>query len=61
MNWKLKEKIIDKFGTQSDFAQALNNADGVVSKVVRGRRDLDQAEQKRWADLLEADVGDLFG
>ena len=61
MNWLLKTRIVDKYGTQSDFAQALRRPETVVSQVVRCRRTLNVNEQRRWADALEADVNSLFG
>jgi plasmid maintenance system antidote protein VapI len=61
MNWPLRTKIVEKFGTQADFAHAIKSAEAVVSKVIRGRRVLAEEERKRWADALGAEIAELFG
>ena len=61
MNWVLKAKIVERFGTQSDFALALKGHESDVSRVVRGRRTLVAEERQRWADLLGADCTEIFG
>ena len=61
MNWVLKTRIIERFGTQADFAYAIRGAEAVVSKVVRGRRTLSAEERQRWAEVLEVDCKELFG
>ena len=61
MNWKLKEKITEKYGTQSDFAIVLKGHESDVSRVIRGRRSLTDEERQLWADLLEVDRAELFG
>ena len=60
MNWKLKEKIYEKFQNQSDFAHALKVHESNVSQVIRGRRDLDENTQKKWAEVLGDDPQRLF-
>ncbi len=60
MNRKLKAAIVQAYGTQSDFAQAMRCPEAVVSKVVRGRRSLDEEEQTRWAQALAASKEELF-
>ena len=52
VNLKLKARIVERFETQSRFAQALGVSESIVSEVVRGRRNLEDAEQLRWRDLL---------
>ena len=61
MNRKLKARIIEKFGTQADFAQAVKIDETVVSRVVRGRRILQPKIQAQWADVLHSDPCELFG
>jgi len=60
MNRFLKAKIIEKFGTQADFAIAAKVPEPVVSNVVRNRRTLDPPEQRYWARLLESEPEELF-
>ena len=54
-NQKLRAKIIEKYGTASDFAAYLNIREEIVSRVVCGRRQIDEQEQTRWAEALGAD------
>lgn len=61
MNWKLKTKIVERFGTQSDFAMAIKGHEADVSRVIRGRRTLNEVERQRWANLLGADSQEIFG
>ncbi len=60
MNLKLKSAIIGRFGYQVDFAEHLGVTEAVVSRVVRGRRELSKEDQKRWARILGAEPSDLF-
>jgi plasmid maintenance system antidote protein VapI len=38
MNWELKQRIIEEYGSQVDFAQTIKVNETLVSKIVRGRR-----------------------
>ena len=57
----LKLKIIEKFNTQADFAQAIDIDDSFVSKIIRGRRTLDPDKQYIWAKALNSTPRELFG
>jgi hypothetical protein len=61
MNTKLKAKIIEKYGTQADFAQVIATDESIISRVVRGRRGLDANIQAQWAEVLNCKVEDIFG
>ena len=60
MNWLLKKKILEVYGTQADFANAIKTDETLVSRVVRGRRMLSPAIQKIWADVLRCKPKDIF-
>ncbi|MBW2631054.1 MAG: helix-turn-helix transcriptional regulator [Deltaproteobacteria bacterium] len=60
MNRLLKAKIVEKFGTQGDFAAAIKADEAVVSRVIRGRRELNVESQKKWADKLECRPVEIF-
>ena len=60
MNRKLKLKIVEKFGTQADFAQALGVDDSAISRVIRGRRRLHRKDEERWAGILGCSSEELF-
>jgi plasmid maintenance system antidote protein VapI len=61
MNLRLKARIIELFGTQSDFALTIGADESVVSKIVRGRRTLTAEDQKRWAEVLQTSPEKIFG
>lgn len=61
MNRILKAKIIEIYRTQADFAAAIKVNESAVSRVVRGRRNLDSDSQKEWAQALGCKEGELFG
>ena len=60
MNRKLKARIIEFYGTQSDFAERIEENESVVSRVVRARKSLTFADRKRWAEALNCSVAELF-
>jgi hypothetical protein len=60
MNKKLKSKIVLKFGTQADFAQAIGEYQAVVSEVIRGRRQLSDHKELEWAMALNCRPQEIF-
>ena len=60
MNLVLKIKILQSYGTQSDFAQQIGEGDPFVSRIVRERRKLDPINQKKWAAALGCEPSELF-
>ena len=60
MNRKLKGKIVEKFGTQFEFSKTINEHESNISRVIRGRRELSQEDQKMWAEVLGAESAGLF-
>jgi transcriptional regulator with XRE-family HTH domain len=60
MNLVLKIKILHLYGTQSDFAQEIGSDDSFVSRIIRGRRKLDEHNQQKWAAALGCEPSDLF-
>ena len=59
-NWKLKKRIADLYQTQADFGEAAGLSESAVSQVVRFRRKLPDAEQRRWSRLLRCTPEDIF-
>jgi DNA-binding transcriptional regulator YdaS (Cro superfamily) len=53
MDRKLKARIIEQFGSQANFAQALGEDESFVSRIVCGRRTLDPKRQATWAKALK--------
>jgi len=60
MNRKLKAKIVEHFGTQSDFAQAIGADETIISRIIRGRRMLSPEKQIIWAKALGCKPKDIF-
>jgi hypothetical protein len=60
MNFKLKQKIIEKFGSQIRFARVVGEPETIVSKVVRGWRIISSDKQNKWAKVLKCKVDDVF-
>jgi len=60
MNWELKRRIIEFYGTQADFSKAAHIDEATISKVVRNRKKLSKEEQKRWSKLLSCQPDDIF-
>jgi transcriptional regulator with XRE-family HTH domain len=61
INKRLKARIIEIHGSQTDFADELGVAESVVSRIVRGRRELSPEMKKAWAARLDCKVKDIFG
>jgi plasmid maintenance system antidote protein VapI len=53
VNLDLKFTILERFGTQADFAVFVGEHESKVSQVLRGRRRLSQAEAKKWREVLD--------
>ncbi len=61
MNRKLRAKIIEHYGSQSNFAEFMDLRESHVSRVIRGRDKLSYAQQKEWAHVLQSTTQYLFG
>lgn len=60
MNLSLKLAILEKFPSQADFAQSIGEHESLVSRIIRGRRQLDPEKQREWAKALNSTPGELF-
>lgn len=59
MDWTLKAKIIEKFGSQSRFSQVIGEKENKISRVVRGWESLEGERLSRWAKALGCDADEL--
>jgi hypothetical protein len=59
VNLKLKSAIVLNFGTQGDFARAVGEHEEIVSRVIRGRRELDPEKKAKWARVLGLKLKDF--
>lgn len=60
MNRRLRLKIIERFGTQADFASKVKADETLVSRVIRGRRAISKEMRAAWADALRCAPEDIF-
>jgi len=59
-NLRLKARIILEYGTQADFAEALDVNECWISKVVTMRRYLPIEKEREWAAMLNCKRIDIF-
>lgn len=59
-NNKLKARMTEIYGGQWRFAQAAGEHESVVSKVIRGRRELSPEKRRHWAELLKCKPREIF-
>lgn len=50
---KLKGRIIEKFGSQGKFAEAVNHSQAFVSGILNGKAYLKQKDIDLWANVLD--------
>jgi len=60
MNRILKAKVIERFGSQANFAQIMGVSEPLVSRVIRGRVELDQKVKEKWSIVLKHETNELF-
>lgn len=56
---KLRGRIIEKFGSQRAFCNAVGSNPSFVSKYLKGGANLSQNTIARWAEALEIPFGEL--
>ena len=59
-NGQLRQQIVDTYGSSANFSQIAGVGESIISRVIRGRRDLPDSEKERWAKILRCDVQDIF-
>lgn len=56
---KLKGRIIEKYGTQGNFAKALGVVQMTVSRKLNGSVSFSREDMLIWADLLQIERKDI--
>lgn len=56
---KLRGRIVEKFGTQREFAKKLGTAEQTVNAKLAGRIKFSIADVLKWAELLEIDQNEI--
>lgn len=60
---KLKGKIIEVFGTQTAFAEAVNRPKNTISLKLNGKQSITKNDIEEWSPLLgieKSEYGDYF-
>lgn len=60
---KLKGRIVEKFGSQSRFAEALGTTENTVSRKMQSKVEFSKEDMIKWAKLLDIpkdDIPDYF-
>jgi plasmid maintenance system antidote protein VapI len=52
VNWTLKRKIYKLFGSQAAFAQKVKRSESDVSRIINGRKKLNEREAQKWQEIL---------
>ena len=60
MNFPLKMKILEKYGTQADFATVVGLSESGLSRIVRGRREPEPALKELIVKKLGVPERELF-
>lgn len=56
---KLKGRIIEKYGSQYEFAKKIGRTQAFISKVLNGRTMLNQKDIIDWAEALEITIDNI--
>ena len=60
MNIILKMLIIEKLGSQARFSMIVDEDESTISRVIWGRRKLNNDQRNKWAKALGCKPDDLF-
>ncbi len=62
-NSKIRGKIVEKFGSQREFAKAAGLTEQTITAKLSGKTDISQKDMLKWAEILqiqESEIGDYF-
>lgn len=57
---KLRGRIVEKFGSQIKFANAVGCSLSFLSQYLNGKKKLDQPTMEKWMMALEIDPADIY-
>lgn len=55
----LRGRIVEKFGSQKQFAEELNVSSQAVSNKMCGRAGFNQKDIERWCEMLDIEQGQI--
>mgnify|MGYP002520089125 CR=1 FL=1 len=58
-NAKLKGRIVEIYGSQKAFAEAINKTETTVNTKLNDKRGMTQNDIIEWANALQIDVNDI--
>lgn len=59
-NWILRSAIVREFHYIYKFAKRVGLHGPAITLILNGKRKLDPKTQRKWARILNSDVGELF-
>jgi transcriptional regulator with XRE-family HTH domain len=59
-NYPLKLRILERFGSQTNFSKRVSQSESTISRVLRGHRNLSAEERERWSQTLGCPSDHLF-
>lgn len=57
---KLKGRIVEKYGSQCEFAKALNISESLVSLRMQNKVGFSKDDMVKWAKLLDIDTSEIW-
>lgn len=57
---KLKGRIIEKYGSQGKFAEALKMSENTVSRKMQDKVEFSKDDMVKWAELLDIDSSEFW-
>jgi transcriptional regulator with XRE-family HTH domain len=58
---KLRGRIVEKYGSQSKFAEKVGCSLSFLSQYLNGKKKLDQPTIDKWVDALDIESSDIYG
>lgn len=56
---KLRGRIVEKFGSQGNFAKAVNCSLSFLSQYLNGKKKLDQPTMDKWIETLDIECDEI--
>lgn len=57
---KLRGRIVEKYGSQGRFADAVGCSLSFLSQYLNGKKKLDQPRIDKWVNALDIDSADIY-
>lgn len=57
---KLRGRIVEKYGSQAKFAEAVGCSLSFLSQYLNGKKKLNQPRMDKWVEALDIDSDDIY-